>query len=80
LNVAVSIISSFFDNVWRLFTRVDVPGLGVPFSALVVALLIINFSIKVFGLITGYGGVGGSDYGRASTGIKKVKSYYKGTD
>lgn len=70
------IASTFFDGVWRLLLKTDFPGLGVSIAGVMISILIIRFSIRVFQYLTGFG-MGTSDYGKAADGAEKVKNAYK---
>lgn len=71
-NVA-EVAKSIFSGIWELCLHTDFPGLGVSIAAVIVALLLIRLSIKVFGYLTGFG-VNGGDYGRAANIAEKYKN------
>lgn len=68
-----TVAKEFFHNIWTLFLRVEVPGLGVSFAAFAIALFLIRFSLGLLSYITGFG-MGGGDYGRAATTAEKYKN------
>lgn len=67
-------ISTIFHGVWKLFLNTDVPGLDVSFAAFFIALFLIRFSIFLFHFVSGLGGMGASDYGRAANAVDRYKS------
>ena len=64
---------AIFSGIWELCLHTDFPGLGVSIAAVIVALLLIRLSIKVFGYLTGFG-MSGGDYGRAANIAEKYKN------
>lgn len=70
------VAESIFKGVWDLLLNTWFPGLNVPIAAVVIGLLLIRLSLKVFGYLTGFG-MNGGDYGRAATMAEKTKNYYK---
>lgn len=66
---------SIFSGIWELCLHTDFPGLDVSIAAVIVALLLIRLSIKVFGYLTGFG-LSGGDYGKAANMAEKVKNEY----
>jgi hypothetical protein len=66
------IFSSMISNVWRLFTSITIPSTDIPFSAFVLALMLIRFSIWMFTTAAG-GGFGKSSYGKPAKPKKKEK-------
>lgn len=69
----LTVAQSIFKGVWDLCLHTEFPGLHVSIAAVTIALLLIRLSIKVFGYLTGFG-VNGGDYGRAATGLEKLKN------
>lgn len=49
-------IASFMASLWQLFTQVQVPGLGIPFSVLYLGVFAVSVSIKLLSPILGLGG------------------------
>lgn len=49
-------ISQTVAGFWNLFTQVQVPGLGIPFSTLYLGVFAISVSIKLLAPILGLGG------------------------
>lgn len=49
-------ISQTLASFWQLFTQVQVPGLGIPFSVLYLGIFGIAVSIKLLAPILGLGG------------------------
>lgn len=74
-STVAQVAKSFFSNIWELLLSVDVPGLGVPFAAFLVAVFLIRFSIRIFGFISGFG-MGSSDYGRVADMTDKARVAY----
>lgn len=64
---------AIFSGIWDLCLHTDFPGLDVSIAAVIVALLLIRLSIRVFGYLTGFG-MNGGDYGRAANILEKYKS------
>lgn len=67
---------AIFSGIWDLCLHTDFPGLGVSIAAVIVALLLIRLSIKVFGYLTGFG-MGAADYGRAADSYEKFRGGMK---
>lgn len=63
---------TIFDGVWTLLTKTEFPGLGVSIAAVFVSVLLIRFSIRILGYLTGFG-CSSADYGRASNHIDRLK-------
>lgn len=72
------VAESIFKGVWDLLLNTQFPGLNVPIAAVVIGLLLIRLSLKIFGYLTGFG-MSGGDYGRAATMAEKTRNYYKKT-
>lgn len=70
------VAESIFKGVWDLLLNIQFPGLNVPIAAVVIGLLLIRLSLKIFGYLTGFG-LNGGDYGRAATMAEKTRNYYK---
>lgn len=49
-------ISQVLASFWNLFTQVQVPGLGIPFSVLYLGVFSVALSIKLLAPILGLGG------------------------
>ena len=45
--VLLEILEFLFASIWRFFTGVNVPGLNVPFSALLVGVILARFSVAL---------------------------------
>lgn len=75
--MVAEIAKTVFGAIWKMFVNTQVPGLNVSFAALAIALFIIRFSISLFGLISGIGGMGSADYGRAANNAEKLKNSYR---
>lgn len=73
MKVVSEVTNTVFGGVWKLLLGVEFPGIGVSIAAVVVALVLIRFSIRIFGFFTGFH-AGGGDYGRASNAIDKYKA------
>lgn len=62
------VVTSFLSNVWRLFSSVQIPAFGMTAAQLLIALVIIGFSLKLISVITGFNtNVGGSAEGISRT-------------
>ena len=55
------VAGTFFSGVWTLLLKTDFPGIGVSLAGVMISLLLIRASIRIFQLLTGFG-VNGSDY------------------
>lgn len=73
MNVVAEVAQAVFGGVWKLLLNTDFPGIGVSIASVAVSLVLIRFSIRVFGFLTGFG-MGGGDYGRASNAVDKYKA------
>lgn len=71
--MVADVAGTFFDGVWTLLIKTDFPGLGVSIAGVMISVLLIRFSISIFGYITGFGASGG-DYGRAANAAEKFKN------
>lgn len=67
------VAGTFFSGVWTLLLKTDFPGIGVSLAGVMISLLLIRASIRIFQLLTGFG-VNGSDYGRAADQTEKFKN------
>lgn len=76
--VALDIIKAILVPVWSVFTNNIVPGLGVPFSAFLIAGIIISFSIAV--VRSGFGFGGGTGYRSGSARNPKISDNRKGDE
>ncbi len=56
--VALTIIQSLIAPIWKLFTDVTIPGLGVSCGTMLLAVLVIRISVFVFHAAFGGGGTG----------------------
>lgn len=75
MDIVTDVASAVFGGVWRLLLETDFPGLGVSIAGVVIALVLIRFSIRIFSFLAGFG-LSGGDYGRAATTAEKTKSDY----
>ena len=73
MNVVSEVANAVFGGVWKLLLGVEFPGIGVSIADVVVALILIRFSIRIFGFFTGFG-MSSGDYGRASNAVDKYKA------
>lgn len=72
-STVAQVAKNFFGNVWSLLLSVDFPGLDVPFAAVLVAVFLIRFAIRIFGFVSGFG-LSYGDYGRAANAAEKYKN------
>ena len=49
-----TIITTFFDGVWSLFTGFNVPLFDVPMSSILIGFVVIKLSLTMVGLVTGF--------------------------
>lgn len=75
---ALEIVQSIFPAVWRFFTDNTVPGLGVPFSALFVGILLAKLSLLIVRHALGIGS--GTGYRSGSTRNPKISDSRKGDE
>lgn len=73
-------ISFIFTAVWRFFTDVEVPGLGVPFSALLIAVILVRLSVTLVSSGLGFGNSSGTSTRSASTRNAKISDARKGDE
>lgn len=84
--VAVDIIREILTPAWRLFTDTPVPGLSsetltVTFADLLIAVILIQFSVALLSSGLGIGSIGvrsGSSYRSGSTKNPKISAERKG--
>lgn len=76
--VALEIIRSLFGPVWFLFTETTVPGLGVSFGTLLIAVVLIKISLAI--LRNGLGIGGGTGYRSGSVRNPKISDERKGDE
>ena len=76
--VALDIIKAILVPVWSVFTDNNVPGLDVPFSAFLIAGIIISLSIAVVKYGFGFGG--GTSYRSGSARNPKISENRKGDE
>lgn len=67
--VALDILSAIFVPVWRIFTETPVPGLGISFADLYLALILIGIAIAI---LRSAFGIGGSSTGYRSGSSKSA--------
>lgn len=67
-------ISHTLASFWNLFTQVQVPGLGIPFSVLYLGIFAISVSIKLLAPILGIGGNVAQGPVRAGRAIRSGRS------
>ena len=66
----VDVLGSLFGSIWKFFTDVTVPGLNVPYSALLVAVILIRLSVA---LVSNGLGAGNNGTGTRSGSSRNVK-------
>ena len=77
MNPVKEVSENIFGNIWELFLSVKVPGLDISFAALLIALFLIRFSIRLFGFVSGFTGMSGADYGKAADLSDKARISYE---
>lgn len=75
---ALEIVQSVFASVWSFFTDITVPGLGVSFAALFLAVVLVKLSLAV--LRHGFGIGNESGYRSGSTRNAKISNERKGDE
>ena len=73
MSVVAEVAQAVFGGVWDLLLGTQFPGVGVSIASVALSLLIIRFSIRIFGFFTGFG-LNGGDYGRMSDMAEKEKA------
>ena len=71
-NVA-EVAKVMFGGVWKMILQTDFPGTDISLAAVFISVFIASFSIRIFGVLTGFG-LNGSDYGRAANHLEKYRS------
>lgn len=71
-------LGSLFGFVWRLFTDVTVPGLNVPYSALLIGLILARLSVRL--LDDGLGAGNGTSSRSGSSRNVKISDKRKGDE
>ena len=74
MNVVGEVAEAIFGGVWDLLMNTEFPGVGVSLGGMAVALVLIRFSIRIVGFLTGFHS--GGDYGGADDGAHKIKAEY----
>lgn len=75
MDIVADVAQAIFGGVWSLLLGTEYPGLGVSIASVAVALVLIRFSIRIFGFISGFRGGEGS-VGRATDAAEKAKIEY----
>ncbi len=52
-NDLLTAIGWFFSSIWQFFTGITVPGLGISFAALFIALFLAGLGLRLFLTILG---------------------------
>jgi len=76
--VALEIVQNIFGAVWHFFTDVNVPGLNIPYSWLLIGVILIKLSITILQHSLGIGG--GVDYRSGSSRNPKISDDRKGDE
>ena len=72
MNDIVMVAKTLFDGVWNMLLSVNFPGTDISLAALSIAVMVIGFVIRIFGLLTGFS-VDGAIYGRSADAMDKVR-------
>ena len=73
MNNIVEVAETFFGGVWKMLLETDFPGTNVSMAAVTISLFIASFSLRLLGVITGFG-AGAADYGRAADRANKIRN------
>lgn len=76
----ITIVKSFFENVWSLFSGVTIPGLNMTAAQMFIALFVIGFSLNLISLLTGFRSNVGSAAESMRTSHEKIGQYRKAID
>ena len=71
------VVTSFFSNLWRLFSGVQIPALGMTAAQLAIGFFVIGFSLKLISLITGFNT--GADGGTGISRHREKQGAYRRT-
>ena len=74
----VDVLGSLFGSVWKFFTDVNVPGLNIPYSALLVAVILIRLSVAL--VSNGLGAGRGTGTRSGSSRHVKISEKRKGDE
>lgn len=75
----LDIVRSVLDAVWGLFSGTMVPGFGFSFGSLLIAIIIMKFSISLISHVFGFGG-DGTSYRSGSAKHPKISNNRKGDE
>lgn len=70
----IMVAETFLTGGWRMMLGTKIPGLGVSVAGFTLALLLIGFSIRILGYLTGFRM---GSYGAAASAADKAKSTYQ---
>lgn len=65
------IAETFFNGGWRMMLETDIPGTDISVAGFSIAILVIGFSIRIFGYLTGFHM---GSYGAAADAAEKGKN------
>ena len=54
MDAFLSVASMLFSNAWRMLTSIDFPGLGVPVAYVMIAVFLIDLSLRILGFVLGF--------------------------
>lgn len=69
----IMIAQTFLTGGWKMMYQTEIPGLGISVAGFSLALLLIGFSIRIIGYLTGFRM---GSYGAAANAADKAKSTY----
>ena len=70
----IMVAETFLTGGWKMMYQTEIPGLGVSVAGLSLALLLMGFSIRILGYLTGFRM---GSYGAAASAADKVKSVHQ---
>lgn len=73
----LSVLETFFDGIWGLFTGVTIPGLNMTAAELFIALFVVGFSLRLISVVTGLGTNVASSAESMRTSHEKISQYRK---
>ena len=54
MDAFLSVASMLFSNAWRVLTSIDFPGLGVPVAYVMIAVFLVDLSLRILGFVLGF--------------------------
>lgn len=67
------VAKTFFRGVWDMLLKTNFPGSNTSLAAILVALFLMSFSIRLFAYLTGFG-LSTAHYGKVADSTDKLRS------